>query len=212
MKKDIRFYWNLFFLTFTLSAFTFGGGYVIVPLMQKRFVKDLKWIDEDEMLDLVAIGQSAPGPIAINTSILVGYRMAGIPGAFLTVLGTVLPPLVTITIISFFYIAFRNNPLIRALFKGMQAGVAAVIADVVITMASKIAKAKKLLPLLVMILSFIAASIFNVNIVVILLISGILGMLARFRAGRHPSSPAEKSNAGVEIAADNQTGKKEESE
>ena len=82
MKKDKRFYWNLFFSTFTLSAFTFGGGYVIVPLMQKRFVKDLKWIDEDEMLDLVAIGQSAPGPIAINTSILVGYRMAGIPALF----------------------------------------------------------------------------------------------------------------------------------
>ncbi|NMA33160.1 MAG: chromate transporter, partial [Clostridiaceae bacterium] len=96
MKRDARFYWNLFLSTLKLSAFTFGGGYVIVPLMQKRFVKDLKWIDEDEMLDLVAIGQSAPGPIAINTSILVGYRMAGVPGAFLTVLGTVLPPLITI--------------------------------------------------------------------------------------------------------------------
>ncbi len=188
MKKDVRFYWNLFFSTFTLSAFTFGGGYIIVPLMQKRFVKDLKWIDEDEMLDLVAIGQSAPGPIAINASILVGYRMAGIPGAFLTVLGTVLPPLITITIITFFYSAFKANPIIQALLRGMQAGVAAVIADVVITMASKIIKAKELLPVLVMLLSFIVASLFNVNIVIILLISGILGMYTHFKARKKEGS------------------------
>ena len=181
MKKGARFYWNLFFSTFTLSAFTFGGGYVIVPLMQKRFVKELKWIDEDEMLDLVAIGQSAPGPIAINTSILVGYRMAGVPGAFLTVLGTVLPPLITITVISFFYMAFRDNPIIRALFRGMQAGVAAVIADVVINMAAKIIKSKRVLPVVVLLLSFIAASFFDVNIIIILVISGSLGAYTTLR-------------------------------
>ncbi len=184
MKKDKRFYWKLFFSTFTLSAFTFGGGYVIVPLMQKRFVSELNWIEEDEMLDLVAIGQSAPGPIAINTSILVGYRMAGIPGAFLTVFGTVLPPLITITVISFFYIAFRDNKIIQALLKGMQAGVAAVIVDVVINMASKIIKAKHVLTITVMILAFIAAALFNVNIVIILLICGALGAFTTYRTNR----------------------------
>lgn len=167
-----------------LSAFTFGGGYVIVPLMQKRFVKELKWIDEDEMLDLVAIGQSAPGPIAINTSILVGYRMAGIPGAFLTVFGTVLPPLITITVISFFYIAFRDNPIIQALLRGMQAGVAAVIVDVVINMAAKIIKNKVILPIVVMALAFAAASFFNVNILIILLICGAMGAYTTFRVIR----------------------------
>jgi chromate transporter len=152
--------------------------------MQKRFVKELKWIDEDEMLDLVAIGQSAPGPIAINTSILVGYRMAGIPGAFLTILGTVLPPLIIITVISFFYIAFRDNLYVKALMKGMSAGVAAVIVDVVIDMAAKIIKNKALLPIAVMILAFIAAACLEVNIIYILLICGALGAWTTYRANR----------------------------
>lgn len=192
MKKDKHFYWKLFLSTFTLSAFTFGGGYVIVPLMQKRFVKELKWIDEDEMLDLVAIGQSAPGPIAINTSILVGYRMAGVPGAFLTILGTVLPPLVTITVISFFYIAFRDNFIVKALMKGMSAGVAAVIADVVIDMAARIIKNKALLPVIVMVLAFIAAAILHVNIIYILLICGALGAYTTYRASRSSGRKEEQ--------------------
>lgn len=192
MKKDKRFYWNLFFSTFTLSAFTFGGGYVIVPLMQKRFVKDLKWIDEDEMLDLVAIGQSAPGPIAINTSILVGYRMAGIPGAFLTVFGTVLPPLISITVISFFYIAFRDNKIIQALLKGMQAAVAAIIVDVVINMASKVIKNKHVLPIAVMVLAFIAAALLNVNIVIILLVCGVIGAYATYSSSRAAGEKEER--------------------
>jgi len=193
VKKDKRFYWNLFFSTFTLSAFTFGGGYVIVPLMQKRFVKELKWIEEDEMLDLVAIGQSAPGPIAINTSILVGYRMAGVPGAFLTVFGTVLPPLISISVISLFYIAFRDNKIIQALLKGMQAGVAAVIVDVVINMASKIIKNKQVLPIAVMALAFIAAAFLNVNVVIILLVCGVLGAYTTFRTRRAAGEKEEKN-------------------
>jgi chromate transporter len=192
VKKDKRFYWNLFFSTFTLSAFTFGGGYVIVPLMQKRFVKELKWIDEDEMLDLVAIGQSAPGPIAINTSILVGYRMAGIPGAFLTILGTVLPPLVIITVISYFYIAFRDNLIVKALMKGMSAGVAAVIADVVIDMAAKVIKNKVALPIVVMILAFAAAAFLKVNIIYILLICGALGAWTTYRENRNAGGKEEQ--------------------
>jgi chromate transporter len=184
MKKDKKFYWKLFLSTFTLSAFTFGGGYVIVPLMQKRFVKDYKWIEEDEMLDLVAISQSAPGPIAVNASILLGYRMAGIPGALATISGTVLPPLITITAISFFYMAFRDNKLIRTLLKGMQAGVAAVIADAVIQMAAKIIKNKAPLPIVVMILAFIASAAIKVNIIYILLICGAIGGYTALRTKR----------------------------
>ena len=80
-------YWQLFLSTFKLSACTFGGGFVIIPLMRERFVKELHWIDEEEMLDLTAIAQSSPGSIAINASILVGYHVAGIPGALITVVG-----------------------------------------------------------------------------------------------------------------------------
>ena len=181
MKKDKKFYWTLFSSTFTLSAFTFGGGYIIVPLMQKRFVQELKWIDEEEMMDLVAISQSAPGPIAVNASIIVGYRMAGIPGALLSTLGTVLPPLAIITAVSYFYIAFRENSVINALLFGMQAGVAAVIVDVVINMGLAIIKDKRLLPVIMTFLSFVATAVFDVNIVVILFICGAIGAYTTYR-------------------------------
>ncbi|MER2173052.1 MAG: chromate transporter [Carnobacterium sp.] len=181
MKKDASFYWTLFLSTFTLSAFTFGGGYVIVPLMQKRFVKELKWITEEEMLDLVAIAQSSPGPIAVNASIIIGYRMAGIRGALLSVLGTSLPPLVIITIVSYFYLAFRDNAIVNAVLFGMQAGVAAVIVNVVIDMVKGITKNKKILPILVMILAFLAAAFTSINIVIILFICGAIGAYTTYR-------------------------------
>ena len=84
---------TLFLSTLQLSACTFGGGFIIIPLMRKKFVEELHWIDEQEMLDLTAIAQSSPGAIAVNASILVGYHVAGVAGALLTVLGAVLPPL-----------------------------------------------------------------------------------------------------------------------
>lgn len=181
MKKDASFYWTLFLSTFTLSAFTFGGGYVIVPLMQKRFAKELGWITEEEMLDLVAIAQSSPGPIAVNASIIIGYRMAGIRGALLSVLGTSLPPLVIITIVSYFYLAFRDNAIVNALLFGMQAGVAAVIVNVVIDMVKGITKNKKILPILVMIVAFLAAAFTSINIVIILFICGAIGAYTTYR-------------------------------
>ena len=102
-------YWQLFLSTFKLSACTFGGGFVIIPLMRERFVKELHWIEEEEMLDLTAIAQSSPGSIAINASILVGYHVAGITGALITVVGAALPPLIIISVISVLYQAFRSN-------------------------------------------------------------------------------------------------------
>ena len=151
-KKDK--YWQLFLSTLKLSACTFGGGFVIIPLMRERFVKELHWIEEEEMLDLTAIAQSSPGSIAINASILVGYHVAGIPGALITVVGAALPPLIIISIISAFYQAFRSNKYVSMAMAGMLAGVAAVIFDVVINMAWAILKKKRWLPIAVMLAAF----------------------------------------------------------
>ena len=140
-------YWQLFLSTFKLSACTFGGGFVIIPLMRERFVKELHWIEEEETLDLTAIAQSSPGSIAINASILVGYHVAGIPGALITVVGAALPPLIIISVISAFYQAFRSNKYVSMAMAGMLAGVAAVIFDVVINMAWPILKKKRWLPI-----------------------------------------------------------------
>lgn len=177
MEKNFKFYLKLFWATFSLSAFTIGGGYVIVPLMRKKFVEEFKWIDEEEMLNLVAISQSAPGAIAVNTSIMVGYRLAGVLGSFVTILGTVLPPLIIITVISQFYTAFKENRIINALLLGMRAGVAAVIIDVIIKMVKDILKTKNKASILVMIITFIAAVAFNINAALIIILSGIFGLL-----------------------------------
>jgi len=185
LKKDLNFLIKLFLSTFTLSAFTFGGGYVIVPLMRKKFVEQYNWIEEQEMLDMIAIAQSSPGAIAVNTSIIVGYRLAGIPGALITVLGTVTPPLIIITIISLFYAAFRDNRIVNLVLKGMQAGVAAVITSVVISMSAAIIKQKRALPLVVMVSVFVAAAYFKVNVALLILLCAMVGALDMMYQNRH---------------------------
>ena len=118
MKSQKHLLSKLFISTLYLSAFTFGGGYVIVTLMKKKFVDQYHWIDDEEMLDLIAIAQSSPGAIAVNGAIVVGYKLAGIPGVLLCVLATVLPPFVIISILSVFYAAFQSNVWIRLLLEG----------------------------------------------------------------------------------------------
>lgn len=182
--NSLQKYKKLFFSTFKLSACTFGGGFVIIPLMRKKFVEELGWIQEDEMMDLIAIAQSSPGAIAVNASILVGYHVAGIPGAMLTVLGTVLPPLIIISIISMFYQAFRDNAFVNMAMAGMLCGVAAVICDVVISMAKNILQEKRLLPVIVMLGSFIAVRFLSVDIISIIIICGVIGAADTWHQGK----------------------------
>lgn len=174
-KKGFRFYKMLFLSALSVSAFTFGGGYVIVPLMKKKFVDTLRWIDEDEMLDIVAISQSLPGPLAVDASVLIGYRLAGIPGSIVALLSTVLPPLVILSVVSLFYQAFHTNPAVNAVLKGMQAGIAAVIADVVISGGVNIIRSKNALSIFIMIASFSAVFFFKVNAIWVILACGLLG-------------------------------------
>ena len=170
-------YRKLFLSTFELSACTFGGGFVIIPLMRKKFVEELGWIEEEEMLDLTAIAQASPGAIAVNASIMLGYHIAGIPGAILAVLGTVLPPLIIISIISMFYQAFRNNVIVSMAMRGMLCGVAAVICDVVINMVKSIFQKKRPLPIIIMLASFIAVRYLSINIIIVIFVCGCIGTL-----------------------------------
>lgn len=165
----------LFFSVFKLSACTFGGGFVIVPLMRKRFVEELGWVDEQEMLDMAAIAQSSPGAIAVNASILMGYHVAGVPGALLTVLGTITPPLVIISVISLFYQAFRDNAIVNLVMAGMLCGVAAVILDVVVDMAKAIFQNRRVLPILVLLGAFVCVRFLSVNIILVILVCGVIG-------------------------------------
>ncbi|MGX7074741.1 chromate transporter [Globicatella sanguinis] len=173
-KRD---YFLLFTSTLKLSAFTFGGGFVIIPLMRKRFVEELHWIEEEEMVDLTVIAQSSPGAIAVNAAILVGYRVGGLLGALVSLIGTVLPPLIIISIISIFYQAFRDNLYVGIIMRGMLAGVAAVIIDVVWRMGQQLMNEKRLLPLIVMVLTFIASRYLRLNILLIIVICALIGAL-----------------------------------
>lgn len=176
MKSNMSVLKKLFSSTFALSSFTFGGGYVIVPLMKEKFVDDLAWLEEEEMLDMIAIAQSAPGPIVVNTSIILGYKIAGLAGAIVTLTGTVLPPLIIMTIVSMFYSAFRDNPVVSAILKGMQAGVAAVIANVVVDMGAKVLDEKSWISTAIMVGAFIANFVFKVNIMLIILVCALIGL------------------------------------
>ena len=162
-------YWKLFTTCFYISTFTFGGGFVIIPLMRRRFVEDLKWLEENEMMDLTAIAQSSPGAIAVNAAILTGFKIGSVAGAMIAMLATVLPPVIIITVISFFYNAFRENAVVGAVMKGMQAGVAAVICDVVIRMGSGVFKEKNALFVIIMAAAFILTFFLDVNVIFIIL-------------------------------------------
>lgn len=174
-KKEVL--WKLFISTLYLSAFTFGGGYVIVSLMKKKFVDEFHWIDEEEMLDLIAVAQSSPGAIAVNGAIVVGYKLAGILGVIVSILATILPPFIFLSIISFFYTAFSQNMIIQLLLKGMQAGVGAVIASVVFDMGKGVINGKNISSILIMVLSFCATYIFNINVIFVVLACIFIGIL-----------------------------------
>ena len=179
---------QLFISTLILSAFTFGGGYVIITLMRKTFVDELGWIDKDEMLDLVAIAQSAPGAIAVNGAIVIGYKLAGLAGVLTAVVATIIPPSIIITLISFFYDAFRSNVWISLLLEGMQAGVAAVIVAVVFQMGKEVTDTKNPWLITAMFLAFVANYIFNINVVLIISTAAALGLgkflIDHFKGGK----------------------------
>lgn len=191
---------KLFFETLYLSAFTFGGGYVIVSLLKKKFVDDLHWISEDEMLDLVAIAQSAPGPIAVNGAIVVGYKICGFPGILLSVLGAVIPPFLMLSVISLFYSAFRSNFMIHHMLSGMRCGVSAVIMSVTWDMASGVLADKKWSSLVIMLAAFVANYIVGISTIWIILAVIALGVAVTL--GRMKHAPAAESNTPATAVSD----------
>jgi chromate transporter len=181
LKHNFKFFIKLFWYTFQLSAFTLGGGYVIVPLMKKQFVEKLGWIKEQEMLNFTAIAQSSPGAIAVNTSVLLGYHLSGIPGALVTVFGTILPPLIILSVISVGYRAFIGSDIVKNILAGMQAGVCAVIIDVVIDMSKTIVRTRKIILISLMIGAFAAVAIFHVNVLYVILAGVLTGVLTALK-------------------------------
>ena len=168
--------WPLFLATLYISTFTFGGGFVIVTFMKRKFVDSLKWLSEEEMLDFAALAQASPGAIAVNAAILVGWRVCGFAGMVVAVLGTILPPMVILSVVSLFYAAFAANRWVALALKGMQAGVAAVILDVACGLGAGVAKERSALSLALMAGAFLASFVFGVNVIFIILAAALAGV------------------------------------
>ena len=130
--------WKLFTSMLALSGLTFGGGFVIIPLMQRRFADELGWLTQEEILDMTAFARASPGAVTVNVAVQVGARMAGAAGALCGVLGTILPPLAILSALSLCYEAFSASPVIAALLYGLRLAVAVVVADASAAMAMEI--------------------------------------------------------------------------
>ena len=174
----VQIYFELFKQIFVLSACTFGGGFVIIGMIRKVFADKLHWITEDEILDLTVIAQSTPGPLGVNMAVITGYRICGVPGALVCALAASLPPMIIISVISVFYNQFKDNRIISLLLQVMRAGVAAVIVDVVIDLAAKVVKTKKVLWIALMVGAFVALVVFKVNIIWLIMICGAVGVVS----------------------------------
>ena len=174
--------WQLFVSMLAISACTFGGGFVIVSLMKKKFVDEYGWLDESEMLDYTALSQSCPGAIAVNAAILVGWRVGGAAGMLAAVLGTMLPPLGILTVITMFYNAFIGNPYVTLLLSGMQAGVAAVLCDVVLSMGRGVLAQRSAIKNAVMAAAFAVVYVFDVSVAMVIVCAGVLGAALQLAA------------------------------
>lgn len=160
---------------------------MIVPLLRKRFVDRYHWIDEEEMIDLIAIAQASPGPLAVNVAILVGYRLKGVVGSIVTILATILPPFFILSIISTIYSSFIKNTYINGMLKGMQAGVAAVILSVVLDMVKEGKEERNNTFYIVLVAAFLASFLFQINVAFIIIGAAFTGGINEYKKKRKRS-------------------------
>ena len=181
---------TLFLTFFKIGAFTFGGGYAMLNLLENEFVSKRGWLTKDEFLDMLAIAESTPGPIAINSATFIGYKTAGVLGSACATLGVVLPSFIIIYVISLFLDTFLTFTLVSSAFKGIQACVVYLIGSVGIKLFKQMDK--KPLPIVIMatvLVCMIAFSLFAVKFssIVYILVSGTIGVIA-FYSGRKGAS------------------------
>lgn len=175
MKEKLKKVFQLFITFIKIGAFTFGGGYAMVPLIQRVTVEKKKWINDDDILEIVAIAESTPGPIAVNSATFVGYKTAGVLGAAAATIGVVLPSFTIIYFISFVIDKFENNTAVKYAFSGIRAGVLALIIKALWTMSKK--SAKNIISFIITAFAFIFAAL-NINVIYIILACAVTGIVS----------------------------------
>lgn len=167
---------SLFCVFFRIGAFTFGGGYAMIPLIQKETAEKKKWITDDDILEIVAIAESTPGPIAINAATFVGYRVAGIPGALFGTIGMVLPSFTIILLISCVLREFLQIEAVQFAFNGIRAGVLALILKALWNMYKKAPKG--VIPYCIMAGAFLLTVFFDGNILYVIIACALTGLIS----------------------------------
>lgn len=167
--------WILFSAFFKIGAFTLGGGYAMLPLIEKEFVEVRGWVTEEDMVDILAIVQSLPGVIAINTSLFIGYKVAGLPGALLALCGMVLPSLIIIILFALLYVSVQNNPYVQGAFRGVRAGVTGLILLAGIKLGKKVIKNG--ISLAIAITTFVCVWWFSIHAALAILGSAFVGLV-----------------------------------
>ncbi len=173
---------EMFVSFFKIGAFTIGGGYAMLPLIQREVVNRKKWIKEEDFLDMVVVAQSAPGPLAVNISVFTGYKLMGIPGIIFTVLGATLPSFIIIILVASVFIGIESNPIVERIFKGIRPAVVALIAVPVINLskAAKVNRKNFLLPATVaVVVAFLKVS--PVYVILSLMVIGVAAVVIRRR-------------------------------
>lgn len=173
---------KLFAIFFKIGAFTFGGGYAMIPIIERETAEKRDWINKDELIDIIAVSESTPGPIAINSATFIGYRKAGLPGSICATLGVVLPSFIIILLISTFLSQFANYKGVIYAFNGIRAGVLALIVKALWSMAQKFPK--DIPSIVIALLAFIFAAFTEINILFIIIGCALLGSAVYFFAQR----------------------------
>ena len=182
LKKWKDSLWALFSTFFKIGLFTFGGGYAMIPLIQKEAVETKKWVTDDDVLEIIAIAESTPGPIAINSATFVGYRVRGFWGSFFATLGVIMPSFMIILTIAFVLQEFQSIEAVKYAFWGIRAGVLALVLKAVVTMYKK--SKKNLFSHIVMAAAFVFVAFLNVNVIFVIIGCAIAGLISSIVAER----------------------------
>ena len=181
-KKSSSVYFELFKTFFRIGAFTFGGGYAMIPLIQRETVQNHSWITDDDILEIIAIAESTPGPISVNAATFVGYRTAGVPGAASATFGLILPSFLLIYFLSFVLREFSQLAAVQYAFFGIRAGVLALLVKALIMMYKK--SKKGVVPYTVMAFAFACVALFDVNVLFVVAACAAIGLISSFAMDR----------------------------
>ena len=173
---------NLFLTFMKIGAFTFGGGYAMIPLIQREVVEEKKWINESELMDMIAIAESTPGPIAINSATFVGHHVGGFRGAFCATVGVILPSFAIIAVISYVLQQFERLRAVKYAFMGIRAGVLALILKAFWNMARQIPK--KAISCCIAAAAFVLAALVKLNVLIVIVLCAAAGLIASLAAER----------------------------